>query len=497
MNAGHSRIAAAAPVVLFLLAQNVGTGLAADSPRLITHQGYVEETARATELPLGNIKDMFGWVLGNLPDLVKVYPTENYYYFRFMHNGQNYAGNIRLDAADRDTGKVHFAYFEDMSEYRTEPLIQYRVLDKQAGVSVEKVERFLYRVSYQDKSVLFELNDLSKVVPPPEAISSEETYIGPVFDDSAIRFFLVFNNRLKIFHYVLDETVKVNDEFLGMRDTDRILIGKRTGFAYYRDNKLDRKILIGVFEANARVNNYFDGPFDQLPDNFIEGDVLRDALIAASPSLAGTIDRYGHSANGSRVSISPYTYYRTEADLLPFYNCANDPALATELYYACFVMDMGWDDGKPGIWAYKWLSNTPLASAPPDTTYAPASANTTAAPENNNTTNYYNPNTYNPNAYNQTNQTNPTNYNPYTYNQNTYNPNTYNPNTYNQTNPTTYNPYVYSPHTYDPNTYNPNTYNQTNPTTYSPNYYNPNAYNPNLYSPNTSTPTYSPNYSPN
>jgi len=42
-----------------------------------------------------------------------------------MYNGQNYAGNIRLDASDRDQGRVHFAYFEDMQEYRTDSPMQY------------------------------------------------------------------------------------------------------------------------------------------------------------------------------------------------------------------------------------------------------------------------------------------------------------------------------------------------------------------------------------
>jgi hypothetical protein len=365
MNTTRFRTAAAV-AVFTLFNQYVGQGVAADGPRLFTHQSYVEETLRTTELPLGNIKDMFGWVLGNLPDRVKVYPTENYYYFRFMHNGENYAGNIRLDVADRDDGKVHFAYFEDMTEYRIEPFILYRVLDRSAGVTVEKLERFLYRISYKGKSVLFELNDLSAVVPPPDAIAPDETYIGPVFDDSAVRFFLVFNNRLKIFHYILDETIKDSEEYLAMRDAERILIGKRTGFAYYRDDKLDRKILIGVFEGNARVNNYFDGPFDQLPDNFIVGDVLQKAIIEAWPSLDGTIDRLGHYANGSgRVSISPYTYYRGEADLLPFYACANDTRIPAEAYYACFVMDMGWSGESPGLRAYSLTTGSiPIGTAP-------------------------------------------------------------------------------------------------------------------------------------
>ncbi|HMA72380.1 MAG TPA: hypothetical protein VKP67_12950 [Xanthobacteraceae bacterium] len=133
-------LAAMLPLTAILVAR-------ADGPQLFTHQSYVEETMRTTDLPLGDIKAMFAWVLGSLPDRVKVYPTENYYYFRFTHNGVSYAGNIRLDALDRDDGKVYFAYFEDMGEYRDQPLILYRVLDKTAGVIVEKVDRLLYRLS--------------------------------------------------------------------------------------------------------------------------------------------------------------------------------------------------------------------------------------------------------------------------------------------------------------------------------------------------------------
>jgi hypothetical protein len=334
----------------------------ADKAKLTTHQNYVEDTLRSTDVPFGNIKNVFGWVLGNLPDRVKVYPTENYYYFKFMHDGQNYSGNIRLDAKDRDDGKLHFAYFEDMQEYRVQPLILYRVLDKTAGVIVENVDRLLYKVTYKDKSVLFELNDLSKVVPPQNAVAADEIFIGPVFDDSALQFFLMFNTRLKIFHYVLDETVKVNDTFLTAQQSDRILIGQRTGFAFYKDSRTDRKILIGVFEANARVNNYFDGPFDQLPDNFIEGDILKNALIESEPTLEGKIDRYGHYDNGAgRISIAPYTYYKTEADLLQFTYCANDTRVPADEYYSCFMTE--WSSGQAILRPYRKMVEAAAAAS--------------------------------------------------------------------------------------------------------------------------------------
>src|SRR5262245_16756197 len=311
-------------------------------PRLYLNQTHVEDATSKSTLDVQDMMGVLKFVLGSLPDRVKVYPTENYFYFQFYNRGIRYAGNLRLDVTDRDEGKVHFAYFEDLAEYVPyDEAINHRILDAKAGVRVEKEAPLVYRISYGDKSVVFELNDLSQVKPPPGAFGPDETFIGPIFDESAIRFYLIFNKKLKLFHYVLDETTDVvADQFVALGDTDRILLGKRTGFAFYRDHKLDRKILIGVFAGNSRVNNYFDGPFDQLPDNFIEGETLREAIIAVEPRLKGKIDRYGITpGSSSRYMIGPYRHYRYEEDLMIFHQCATDKKVAPASYYACFVYD--------------------------------------------------------------------------------------------------------------------------------------------------------------
>ena len=334
------------------LAAVLVAGIAAASaqnatPRLHTNEAEIEEATRTTTLAINDPIAVFAFVLGNLPERVKVYPTENYYYFRFVHNGVPFAGNIRLDASDRDAGKVYFAYYQNLSDWKGNNPSTHRVLDASQGVTVEKVEHLVYRLSYQQKNVVFALNDLSQVRPPATALGPDEKFIGPIFDESAIRFFLVFNSRLKIFHYVLDETAKVADEFVAAKRTDRILIGKRTGFAFYRDHRLDRKILIGVLERNSRLNNYFDGPFDQLPDNFIAGDTLRDAILEVDPSLKGQIDRFGAYADGAaRYLIGPYLMYRTEGDLSVFHHCATSKRVLAAAYYKCFVVV---DDNRGGL----------------------------------------------------------------------------------------------------------------------------------------------------
>jgi hypothetical protein len=311
---------------------------ARDLPQLNTNQAYVEEAARATSLDVADPMAVFAFVLASLPDRVKVYPTENYYYFTFLHKGVPYAGNIRLDASNRDEGKVSFGYYEDYARWKQEAPITFRLLDAADGVRLEKVDRFRYRLSYGEKIVLFELNDLTQSKPP--ALGPDETFIGPIFDESGLRFFLIYNAKLKIFHYVLDETAPAADRLFAAKHTDRILIGKRSGFAFYRDHRLDRKILIGVFLGNAELNNYFDGPFDQLPDNFIEGETLRKALIAIDPSLKGRIDRFGAWPGGEeRYMIAPYLMYRTESDLVFFHQCATSRKTPADKYYGCFSIE--------------------------------------------------------------------------------------------------------------------------------------------------------------
>jgi hypothetical protein len=322
------------------LALGVAAAAAGERPRLYPHERYLEDVLNESALPLNDQKAMLSFVLESLPDRVKVYPTENYYYFTFYNQGVKYAGNIRLDMMDRDKGKLHFAYFEDLQEWKEDAPIIYKVFDASDGVLVEKMGYLVYRVTLGEKQVTFELNDLSKVVPPPHAIGPDEKFLGPIFDESGIRFFLIFNPKLKLFHYVLDETVKVADQFRPSVNTNRILIGVRTGFAYYLDLRMNRKILIGVFEANSRTNSPFDGPFDQLPDNFVEGTELRDAILAVEPALEGKVDRVGASFDGSgRYLIGPYATYRTEDQLYPFHYCATSKSVPSANYYQCFVAE--------------------------------------------------------------------------------------------------------------------------------------------------------------
>jgi hypothetical protein len=353
-----------------LVGMTVATAAANEAarPRIFTNQQFLEDLAINNSVDVKDAVSVFRMVLESLPDRVTVYPTENYYYFKFNYAGVSYAGNIRLENERRDQGQVHFAFAPEFTEWKSEEPAVFKILAKADGVSIEKINDLSYRISLGAKSVVFDLNDLRHVKPPQDAMSRDERFIGPIFDESGVRFLLVYNQKLKAFHYLLDETITPNETFTPSPSTDRIQIGKRTGFAFYRDHRLNRKILIGVFEGNSRVNNYYDGPFDQLPDNFIEGNSLHDAILEVAPYLKGRIDRYGSSFDGeTRYMISPYVHYSTEDDLLMFHNCAESKEVPAEEYHLCFVYDEAEDEN-----AQSTPEQTPAPQ--PQATPAPAAS---------------------------------------------------------------------------------------------------------------------------
>src|SRR6476619_3883454 len=178
----------------------VRTTQAQDRIHLHTNAAEIGEVTRDGGVSLADPLAVFNTVLKNLPDRVDVYPTENYFYFRFTQNGAVYVGNIRLAAADRDQGKVNVAYSEQPTDWRPNPRNHHVVLGREQGISVDKAGPLAYRVEGAGKAVVFALNDLSAVRLPREMVRADETFLGPIFDESGIRFFLTFNSRLKLFH---------------------------------------------------------------------------------------------------------------------------------------------------------------------------------------------------------------------------------------------------------------------------------------------------------
>jgi hypothetical protein len=302
------------------IAISTDDGNPADATYLILNERWIEGLS-SSPVDLEDVDAVFWHIFSALPDEVMVYPSENYYYYKLYIDGKQLWGNIRLPAGRRERGVLSFAYFEfKESPLQTGPrMVRSKYFTKADGLAIQEIDRFTWLVEYNDKEVIFNLHELSQEPPNLFSVAKIEFFIERTFDESGYQFFLIFNAEKNIFLWVLNEEELIPD-ILEPREED-LLVGKRSGFAFWIDSANDdRKILIAIRGQSAVRNDYYDGPFDQLADNYVDEIPISEYMQRASPSLIGRIDKYGYFTDREqgRVSISPYYVYFTLESLSRF-----------------------------------------------------------------------------------------------------------------------------------------------------------------------------------
>jgi hypothetical protein len=281
------------------------------SPRIVTNHRYIEELDRSIDIE--NPKSVLVWILNALPDDVTVFPSENYYYYLFVANGMQIGGNIAFPPPLRDKAALRITYDERVSggEEAQQGREWSAQLDASTGVLLKRVSRDAYEVTADGRTVTFRLASLEWPPTASPKLRAGEVLVAPCRDESGIRFHLVYNNRERYFLWLLDEANSPKEPFSIGRSG--IYIGHRTGFIYCFDARLSRKVLLAVNQADADRNTWFDGPFDQIPDNLIQrGQVdFYKWLVDAQPDLKGRIDKYGYFQDdpATRVAVSAYAEY--------------------------------------------------------------------------------------------------------------------------------------------------------------------------------------------
>jgi len=302
-----------------LKAQNPGH--AGNFSVLLNEKG-IQLLDQRLSVDLDSPRAVFLEILKQLPKTVKVYPTENYYYFHFFHDGQRYAGNIRLAQPGITSGKVMFNYFLATTSWHFDEEDHFAIFEQKDGVKINSHSPLQHTITVDGVSVRFELNDLSRVQPPENFLAPGETYLGPVFDESGMEFYLIYNKHHRQFAFFLNQNSAKRDKYIPFSKGSALEQGLRTGFVYWFNKARNRRLLVAIYEQNAELNNTFDGPFDQLPDNFIKGEMLRKAILHARPDVKGKIDRFGNfTGEKQRFLISPYLTYFNPEDLKPLALC--------------------------------------------------------------------------------------------------------------------------------------------------------------------------------
>jgi len=301
-------------------------------PYLLFNQKFVEGVTAEVDLDMTNIDDVFWHIFSRMPDEVTIYPSENYYYFILYANGMQYWGNMRLAAGRRERNVLSFAYFE-FTEFPSVPgkgKSHSKYFTDSDGILLTEVDTYTWDLRYNRKTVRFHLNKLRQDPPESFELAENEAFVERTLDESGFPFFLLFNTDTNYFFWVLNEEETVPEKFEQIADD--ILLGTRSGFAFWVDpERPDRKVLATIRSISVTRNDYYDGPFDQLADNYVDQTKVSEWMIRSYPALEGRIDKWGYytdSERASRVAISAYGTYFTQADIITFVErakAADDP----------------------------------------------------------------------------------------------------------------------------------------------------------------------------
>jgi hypothetical protein len=270
------------------------------APTLWRHDEWLAGL-RDDRLDLRNPAAVFGAVWERLPAAVRVEPTENYYYWQLAAGGRMLHGNLRLAVGGRERGELAIAYGEPLEFLddagRSDRFAVSKTLTAADGVVVNVRDAFTIDVLHGGRTVVFHLNQLAQEPPPGFPQAPGESFRQRVQDESGLRFLLLYQTTGRYFLWVLDETDPPPEHFRELAPD--VVIGRRTGFVFWKQEALGgRHVLASVRRASLQRNDYHDGPFDQLADNFVKGDGLRPFLEEAMPWLRGRVDPWGNILDG-------------------------------------------------------------------------------------------------------------------------------------------------------------------------------------------------------
>lgn len=237
-------------------------------------------------------------VFAELPDDVAVLPTEHYFYWQRSMDGQPLHGNLRFANGLRERGILSFGYAgEQVAESQHFTAVE--------GVVLSCADAFTVSVGFRGKCVRFHLHELPQA-PPSFALHADERFVERTCDESGCQFYLIYLTTENCFLWMLEETPAAPLEVL----QPSIYLDRRTGFVFWKQD--DRFVLAGVAHANIQANNAFDGPFDQLADNYALTSGRQALLEKAVPECAGRIDAWGNyldTPKPQRVALVPYCPY--------------------------------------------------------------------------------------------------------------------------------------------------------------------------------------------
>ena len=286
-----------------------------------TNQYYLDNLRQCDEYTIS--ENPVPYILQAIGETLKVYPTENYYYFNVPYCGNIYKGNLHFNLffdgkKKRKNVILAFENYKNITlgsiDNDNLAIITWEYTDKDKELLNSESPKFtyklnsdsmfivklLYRGKIYKKFVYFEqVPKRTKPVPP------SSIFISNTIDESGFVFSLIFDTMLNQFLWLMNDNQMINFKYIPVNNF--FLIEPISGFVFLKTEF--EPILIGVPVINVAENNWWDGPFDQ--SNEREWSPLfRKFYLKIYPQLKDSMDYYMYSkSNNYKFSVGNYIHY--------------------------------------------------------------------------------------------------------------------------------------------------------------------------------------------
>ncbi len=180
----------------------------------------------ANALDLTDRRAVISHVLSGCSQECNVYPSEQYFYYKFQSGERLISGNLRF--CDSSSGQVHFGYFD---VYDREFLYHGTLDNRVKGVEIHAA----------DERVSIRIDEIERVfvLAPPQfhgemMVRNGEAIISPVLDESGFNFGLFFLEEGPRFFYALDPGAPLPDRLLPLKVGElEFFLGEESRFVFF------------------------------------------------------------------------------------------------------------------------------------------------------------------------------------------------------------------------------------------------------------------------
>lgn len=254
------------------------------------------------------------YILKVLPETIRVYPTENYYYFIVPYCGNLLKGNMKFDFFYGNTYLVRIGY----ESYANISIINNIKIDtfKFKEWKIKQIDKLSPEGTFTNVRISIEIGDtlIDKIVSffslPMKYAKFPDSYkiIFNTMDESGFIFTLTYNEDINNFVWFLNDRQFIR--FKINKYKGPIYFEPISGFLFAKVNK--KYVLVGVPLLNVVENNWWDGPFDQLNDRSWNPQIKK-YIQKVYPSLGSEVDIYLYKEDKRRVTTASYLrYYNPE-----------------------------------------------------------------------------------------------------------------------------------------------------------------------------------------